>query len=127
MKHLPLPRNPGVTMVLLASSLALLLAGCAKQQEVNRREDRPINAQVENLGTSIKIIRKDPFPWHNVTFVLDRFYEYRDEFVDQQELEIPYDSFIDHSGEPYDIPGGQPFRLRIFADEGRWPHPGAHN
>jgi hypothetical protein len=118
---------PAGGVIILAASLALLLSGCAKQEEIDRRENLPINAQTEHLGTSIKIIRKDPFPWHNVTIVVDKFYEYRTDLIDQPEIEIPYDSFVDQAGEPYDIAGEVPFRLRIYADEGRWPHPAAHN
>jgi len=120
------PRVP-VFAALAAAALCLGLSGCKRETEINQREDRPINLQAENLGASMKIIRKDPFPWHNVTFVLDKKYEYTQELVDQPEFEIPYDSFRDASGEPYDPSGGPPGRLRVFADEGRWPHWGAHN
>jgi hypothetical protein len=118
---------PAGNVMLLAASIVLLLAGCAKQEEISTRQDQPINAQTENLGTSIKIIRKDPFPWHNVTFQINKFYEYRVDLVDQPEIEIPYDSFVNVSGEPYDVTNENPYRFHIYADEGRWPHRGAHN
>jgi len=104
-----------------------LFLGCETRQEIQQREDTPLNAQLENLGSSIKIVRKDSFPWHNVTFVLDRKYEYKMDICDQPDIEIPYDRFRAPDGEVYDVPAGEPGQLRIFADEGRWPHWAAHN
>jgi hypothetical protein len=126
-------KRSGITLVARSLwSLPVLCAGvfwlgCETRTEIPELENRPLNAQMENSPESLKIIRKDAFPWHNVTFLLNKRYEYQVEICDQPEIVIPYDRFRTPDGQIYDPSVERLFRVHIYADEGRWPHDAAHN
>lgn len=116
-----------IVWVLVLTAATATWFGCKTQEEIGERERRPLNAQAENEQSSMRIIRKDRYPWHNVTFVVAGRYKYKMELCDQPEIEIPYDQFKNAEGEAFDPAEQDPSPLRIYADEGRWPHWGAHN
>jgi hypothetical protein len=98
--------------------LALLILGACGNSEPPAPE-ATLGLTVEHIGEALKITRKDAFPWHEVTFTINRRYSCQVDLVEDKEILLPYTRFVDENGKFYEYDPHY-IRLRIDATEGYW-------